>query len=207
MEDCENLLGDMRRIDAASASSLQGDTEALCADILGISAVGAEFHQREGGETTTSSVGHAWARPVEATEDIHIELLLRVHKSTPPSRDTGRNKLRDIPGDILPDVKKSEKSKKQKTNELVNFIGASHSVRNMKRIQLFAPNENPSIFRRLHVDASKLLYLAQNLMSSVLLQSGATYMPYGKTRTELGALGPWVADLTRRRRTPPSTKL
>ena len=124
--------------------------------------VASESPQREGDETATSGVRHALARPVKVTEDSHFELLLRAHKSTPSMRYIRACKLRDIPDDILPGLGKSENPQKLKTDKLENSIGASQAVRNMKRIQLFAPTENPSISSTLHVDASKRLNLAQN---------------------------------------------
>ena len=103
-----NLPGGLGRIDAAFGPSLQVDADALCADMLGAPAVDSEAPRRDGDETATSGVRNARARPVEVAGDIHFELLLRVRKSTPHRRDIAVYKLRDIPGDILPDWKRAK---------------------------------------------------------------------------------------------------
>ena len=176
--------------------------------MLGSSTGSSESPPREGDQATPSSVRQAWARPVDMKEDIHSELLLRVQKSTPPRRDYRVYKLRELPDDIQPGLEKSEKSTQQNPAKLDNFTGAAEDFRNLQRIQPFGPTENPSIFRMLQVDAAKLLNLAHVPEVFGSLQSGATYMPYGTPRTDLGDLGPWGEDLMRRRRTPsPPTKL
>ena len=162
MEECGDLLGDLRRIDAAFEPSLQADAESLCADMLGARGVSADRPRREDDEPTTSCVRHAWAQPVELAEDTHSELLPMVRKSTPNRRDIMVYKLRDLPDDVLPGLEKSEKPKKQKTTKLENFIDAVQTVRDMCRIQLFVPDENPPIFSRLQIDAERLLILARN---------------------------------------------
>ena len=107
VEECGNLLGDLRRIDSAFAPSLQADAESLCADMLGSRAASTDGPKREDDESAASCVRHAWAQPVEVAGDNHFELLLMVRKSTPNRRDIVVYKLRDVPDDVLPGLKRA----------------------------------------------------------------------------------------------------
>ena len=136
--------GASRRLgkDSMSGSTMQKETEQLCADML----------HRPGQESYSSTDSY----PVYSEGNIEVRrsdtelqnerksILTRVRKATPPRREIKSYMICEIPDVVLPGLRRQTQSKKMKATEIGNSRKAIDHIRRSGGLQLFARSQKPN---------------------------------------------------------------
>ena len=152
--ECGEMAQDLRLVDRAFGSSLQSDTESLCAQMLG----GKDHTQKGESYDADCPVPAADAPRLAMGKDQElrdiVELLRRVHRATASNTDVRAYKICALPDAALPGIR-ALRSSKSKMAKMHNFATALDIVADSGEVQLFGKSSSESEFRRLDVDLSE----------------------------------------------------
>ena len=144
---CEEMAQGLRLVDSASGPNLQGDTESLCAQMIG----GKDHTQKEShdadGPVPSADIPRAGRNRDQELRD-SVEMLRRVRRATASDANVRAYKICALPDTVLPGIR-ALRSSKNKPTKMRNFTTAPDIVSASDEVQSFRKAGNGPDFHRL----------------------------------------------------------